>query len=92
MVRKSHGPRRKTRHKLQVKEAIKPNLFLQKFEIGDRVAIKICPASHNFPHPRFHGRTGVVIGKRGRAYIIKVRDFDAEKTLIVTPEHLKKIQ
>jgi len=40
------------------------------------------------PHPRFHGKTGEVVGKRGRAFVLKITDGDATKTLIALPEHL----
>jgi large subunit ribosomal protein L21e len=92
MVTKSRGVRAKTRKKFTLKEIITPNRFLQKFEIGDKVAVVVCPSSHNFPYKRFHGKTGEVIGKRGRAYIVKVTDLKAEKHIIVTPEHLKKVE
>jgi len=91
MGRKSRGPRARTRQKLQQREVVTPNKFLQKFEIGDYVAIDICPSSHNFPHPRFHGRVARVIGRRGRAYVLELDDFGKKKTLIVKPEHLKRI-
>jgi len=90
--KKSKGPRARTRHKLQQKEVVTPNRFLQKFEIGDYVAIDICPSSHNFPHPRFHGKVAKVVGRRGAAYILELEDFGKKKTLIVTPEHLKRIE
>ncbi len=63
---------------------------IQKFEIGDRVHIKIEPSFHKgMPHPRFHGRTGMVTGKRGKAYVVSVKDGNAEKTIITHPVHLK---
>jgi len=37
------------------------------------------------------GRTGIVIGKRGRSYIVNIKDFNKEKTFIVPPIHLKRI-
>jgi len=90
---KSHGFRFKTRKKLRKKireKGIKISRALQTFEVGDRVHIDIDPAVHKgMPHPRFQGRTGVVIGQRGRAYLVRVRDGDSYKTLIVRPEHLK---
>ncbi|RLG22437.1 50S ribosomal protein L21e [Methanosarcinales archaeon] len=90
---KSHGIRRKTRYKLQ-KPKRKRGLSsitraLQEFEVGDRVHIKIDPSVHKgAPHPRFHGRTGEVIGQRGRAYLLKIRDGNTYKTVISLPEHL----
>jgi len=40
------------------------------------------------PHPRFHGKTAEVVGKRGRAFVLNVTDGNATKTLITLPEHL----
>ncbi len=90
---KSHGFRIKSRKKLRKKireKGIKIRRALQVFEVGQRVHIDIDPAVHKgMPHPRFQGRTGVVIGKRGRAYLVRIRDGGLYKTLIVRPEHLK---
>jgi large subunit ribosomal protein L21e len=63
--------------------------YVREFEIGERVHIKIDSASQKGrPHPRFHGRTGKIIDRRGRAYIVEVRDGGKFKKLIVNPEHL----
>jgi large subunit ribosomal protein L21e len=40
------------------------------------------------PFSRFHGLTGVVIGERGSAYEISVKDGNKTKTVIARPEHL----
>ncbi|HUI39652.1 MAG TPA: 50S ribosomal protein L21e [Methanothrix sp.] len=62
---------------------------IQEFEQGAKVHVLIDPSKHKgMPHPRFHGKTGEIIGKRGRAYLLKVTDGDAVKTLIALPEHL----
>lgn len=62
---------------------------IQEFEPGARVHVIIDPSKHKgMPHPRFHGKTGEVIGKRGRAFVLKITDGNATKTLITLPEHL----
>ena len=62
---------------------------IQEFETGAMVHVIIDPSIHKgMPHPRFHGKTGEVIGKRGRAFVLKVTDGNATKTLITLPEHL----
>jgi large subunit ribosomal protein L21e len=43
------------------------------------------------PFKRFFGRTGTVIDKRGKSYIIKIKDGKKEKNIISRPEHLKAI-
>jgi len=62
---------------------------IQEFETGAKVHVLIDPSIHKgMPHPRFHGKTAEVIGKRGRAFVLKITDGDATKTLITLPEHL----
>jgi large subunit ribosomal protein L21e len=90
---KSHGFRFKSGRKLRkrVRErGLKIRKTLQQFEVGDRVHVEIDSAVHRgMPHPRFHGRTGEVVGMRGDAYLVRVRDGGKYKTLVVRPEHLK---
>jgi len=40
-------------------------------------------------NPKFHGKTGKVVGQRGRAYLVAVRDGNAIKQVILYPEHLR---
>ncbi len=64
---------------------------MQTFKEGESVHVAIDPAYHKgSPHPKWHGKTGHVIGTRGRAYLIKIRDQKSEKILIANPIHLKK--
>jgi large subunit ribosomal protein L21e len=90
---KSHGFRFKSGKKLRksVREkGVKIRKVLQTFEVGQHVHIDIEPAVHKgMPHPRFQGRTGIVVGQRGKAYLVKIRDGGKMKTLIIRPEHLK---
>lgn len=66
------------------------SVYLRKYEIGSKVHININPASiSTAPHRRFQGLTGVVVGKRGRAYIVEVNLGNEKKTVITTPEHLE---
>lgn len=54
--------------------------MIQRFEKGDKVHIIVDPSIHKGqPHHRFHGKTGEVIGKRGKCYLISVRDGNKEK-------------
>ena len=90
---KSHGIRRKTRYKL--KKSIRAcgispvSRSIQEFEVGDRVHIIIDPSIHRgMPNPKFHGHTGTVAGRRGRGYVVNVRDGKSIKEIIIFPEHL----
>lgn len=92
MVVKSHGPRRRTREKFRKSKRVTVNQFLKKFSKGDKVAIKIESSSQKgMPFRRFQGLTGNIIGKRGRAYIVEIKDGNKIKKIIANPEHLKAI-
>jgi len=93
MVKKSHGPRVRTRKKLKQKLRRKGiTRFLKEFKEGQKVMILQEPASHKgMPFPRFKGKIGKVINKRGRSYIVEVLDGKKVKKIISRPEHLKAI-
>jgi large subunit ribosomal protein L21e len=95
MVKRAGGFRYKTRHALRkvprMSGKIKVTKLLQQFNVGDKVTIKPEPAIQDgMPHPRYKNRTGIIIAKRGFAYLVKIRDGNATKTLIATPVHLTK--
>ena len=76
----------RTRGKLQLSR------YFQELKEGDSVAIvEEASVKSHFPK-RLQGRTGVVEGKRGRAYLIKVKDLNKEKRFLIAPIHLKKIK
>lgn len=78
--------RLRTRGKAQLSEHFK------EFKEGDRVAI-IRDRSYQFPLPeRMNGITGKIIGKRGEAYLISMKDGKKQKTVILKPIHLKKLK
>lgn len=94
MVVRSKGFRSKTRKKLRLKVRERKPITraLQEFEIGEKVCIDIDPSFHRgMPHPRYQGLTGEVEGKQGNAYKVGVYVGSKHKTLIVFPEHLKKV-
>ena len=58
---------------------------------GDKVAlVKDLSFDSAFPD-RFQGRTGTVIGQRGKALIVQIYDGQKEKKFIVKKIHLKKL-
>ncbi len=94
MAFKAKGPRARTRHKLQkkVKGMPKVNDMLRSFKVGDKVAIVIEPSVHSaMPYPRYHGKIGSVVGQRGRAYLVEIKNGGKTKKLISHPVHLKKV-
>mgnify|MGYP000026501800 CR=1 FL=1 len=96
MVKRSKGIRSKSRHILRKKprhRGMSPlTRALQQFEVGDSVNIIIDPSVHHgMPHIRFQGLTGKIEGMQGRSYLVGLRDGKKQKTLVVRPEHLGRV-
>ncbi|MGC9209885.1 MAG: 50S ribosomal protein L21e [Acidilobus sp.] len=97
MVRAPRGYRHRTRKLLRksVRErgAIpRTSVMFYPYKEGDRVTIIIDPSYHDgMPHRRYHGLTGVIVGRRGRAYIVKVMLGNKEKTIITYAAHLRPL-
>ncbi len=95
MVKPPKGTRHRTRKvfrkRIREKGSIPPlSLLLREYKVGDKVHIVVNPSVHSgMPHRRYHGKTGTIIGQRGRAYLVSVRVGNKEKILIVRPEHLR---
>ena len=78
--------------KIRTKGKIQLSRYFQKLEKGDSVAVVKEPAIPSSFPKRLQGRTGLVEEKRGKAYIIKLKDQKKEKKFIIDPIHLKKIK
>ena len=76
----------RTRGKLQLSR------YFQELEKGDSVAIVKEPAVPSSFPIRLQGRSGLIEGRRGKAYIIKIKDQTKEKKFLIEPIHLKKIK
>lgn len=98
MVKAPRGYRHRTRKLLRksIRERgsiPRLSLLMVDYREGDRVHIVINPSIHRgMPHRRFHGKTGEIIGKRGKCYIVRVFLGDREKILFTRPEHLKPLE
>ena len=95
-MKRSHGIRCNTRHKLRVRPRTRGKVPVTKtlrvFTPGERVTVKIEPRIHKgMPHAAFQGMTGEITGKQGNAYVLRIFDGEKEKTLIVRPEHIVKV-
>ena len=93
MVKSSKGFRSRTRGVLtkEVRERGMPPVtrYLQQFEVGDRVIVRLEASDpHGQPHPRYQGRTCIVLGRVGRAYRLSFLDGHKPKELIANPVHL----
>jgi len=80
------------RKTLKNKGKIKLSRYFQDFEKGERVAvIKELALQPRFPQ-KLQGRTGIIDGKRGNSYILKIKDLNKEKIYIIHPVHLMRIK
>lgn len=83
MVRKK---KIRTRGKLQLSR------YFQDLKKGDTVTvISEYSLQPQFPK-RIQGKTGLIEGKRGRGYIVAIKDRSKQKTYLIKPIHLKKIK
>jgi len=76
----------RTRGKLQLSR------YFQELNEGDFVAIS---REQSIPvnfEKRIQGLTGIVEGKRGKAYMVKIKEGNKEKRILIEPIHLKKIK
>lgn len=94
MAKRSRGWRSGTRKKIQKKKRDRGKLpisrILRTFDVGEMVHIVVEPSVHKgMPHHRFHGSTGKILARRGRAYLVEVRVGNAKKQVFALPAHLK---
>ena len=82
------------RKKIRDRGKIKLSEYFKKLKKGERVAVKRelgVKQGAGFPK-RIQGKTGQIIGERGKAYIVRIKDLSREKKFIIHPVHLKKIK
>ena len=94
MVKKSRGFRHGTRKSLRQKPSERPAItkFLKKFKENDKVMLANEPSSQKgMPFPRYMGRVGKIVGKRGKGYLVEIVLGSKKKTIISRTEHLKKM-
>ena len=94
MGRRAKGFRHKTRSLLTKKPRERGKIGLTKilheYVAGEKVVVKVDPSVHKgMPHRRFQGKVGIVVRKKGRSYVVNVAQGEAEKEIIVRPEHLE---
>ena len=95
MSKRKGGFRRKSRGELTKPRSEKGKLslrrYLAKFSEGDKVVLKLDPTVNEGTfHARFIGKAGTVESKRGACYMVRIKDINKSKTLIVHPIHLRK--
>lgn len=90
--KKARGKRSKTRAKLKKKAGkASVNELLKPFKEKARVQVDIRPEAHSgMPSPVYQGASGVVEGKQGSCYRVRVKKGGLERNLIVHGIHLKE--
>ncbi len=85
--RGGHSRQQLSRHR----EKTTVNKLLRQFKVGDNVVIDLNSEIQGaMPHPRFQGKPGTILAKRGGAYEISIMDGGKEKTVVTTAAHIKK--
>lgn len=94
MAKPSKGAKHKSRNAFMNKPSYRPTItkFLRQYSEGQQVVVMQEPSSRSgMPYKRFRGRSGYVVGKRGKAYIVEIQEGNKTKKVISKPEHLKAI-
>lgn len=85
-----HGTRRLFRKNIRKRGLRPPDYILTDFNEGEIVDIIVDPSEHKgMPHRRYHGKTGEIIKKQGKAFIIQIKQGRAIKQIIANKEHLR---
>jgi large subunit ribosomal protein L21e len=80
------------RKKMKEHGKIKLSNYFQEFKEGDRVAVvRELAERPKFPK-QLQGRSGVVASKRGRSYVVEIKDLNKDKSYIIHPVHLRKLK
>ncbi len=91
--KKAKGKRAKQRDTLKTKERTTVNKMLSELEEGQTVQVHINSRIHEgMPFRRFQGKTGKISEKRGRSYVVSLKDGNKAKKVIAHPAHLKKLK
>lgn len=86
------GTRQKFRRRVRQRGRSPLTRALQTFQVGEKAAVVIDSSVHRGqPHHRFHGLTGTVVERRGRAYVLDVQFGGKTKQAIAHPEHLRRV-
>jgi len=96
-MKKSKGQRQGTRSILSRGRHQRGRLYISRvihdYDEGDRVAIVLDGGQQQgMPHRRFHGKTGFIQKKQGRAWVVSVKDGNMQKTVVARPEHLRPLE
>jgi len=79
------------RKNIKTRGKVRLSQYFQELKDGEKVAIVREQSSEpKFP-VRIQGKSGVIAGKKGESYIVKLMDGNELKTYVIKPIHLKKL-
>jgi ribosomal protein L21E len=91
-MKRPKGYLSKATKRLRSKRKIKISDHIKHFNVGDKVIIKQKAYYKGaLPHPRYRNIVGTVIEKRGRSYVVLIKDKNKEKKIISDPVHLESL-
>jgi large subunit ribosomal protein L21e len=64
---------------------------IKSFNNGDMVAIVPKGNFKDIPHPRYRGKIGKVVERRGNAYVVELKIMNSTKRLTIPALHLRKM-
>lgn len=76
---------------IRQKGKIKFSEYFKKLEDGDKVAIIIERGVRAAFPKKLQGRSGKIIGTRGRFKLVELKDKNKVKTYIIHPVHLRRL-
>ncbi len=80
------------RKQLRTHGKIRLSDYFQEFKKGDKVSvIRELALQPKFPK-QIQGRTGAILDKRGKYYIVKINDLNKEKSYLIHPVHLRRLK
>ncbi|MAG22100.1 MAG: 50S ribosomal protein L21e [Candidatus Diapherotrites archaeon] len=90
--KKARGKRSKTRRKLRARDKKTVNQLVRVFAEKDNVRVRIDSSIHaGMPSAKYNGFGGKVVGTRGSAFEVAVKDGNIPRVLIVHPAHLQSL-
>ncbi len=88
MVKPSKGALSKKTRRLKGKGRVSVAQQVRTFKVGDKIVITPMAKRGGIPHLRFTSRHGVIVEKRGKSYLVEVKDMTTTKKIVVGPIHL----
>ncbi len=96
-MKRSKGERQGTRFIASRSKSERSRLnidrVIHEYSEGDSVAIVIDGGQQKgMPNRRFQGKTGVISGKQGVAWVVTIKDGNKTKTVVARPEHIRPVE